>query len=133
MGTRDMDESAFADRMRERRGQPPTDASPTILESGCSATGDDDWMCWVVVSDHHPWYGEAPDECTDGGQLNIELLLNEGERAESMLLGASTAQGWMISAFVCGEGRARQLLKHLVDAANAAVTPRLSGSVVSSR
>ncbi len=139
--TRGMDDGQYAEHMRERRGEPLSEPlleplpelSGAVLGRGAARTvdGDGDWMVWVTVSDRHPWYGEDAEDCTDGGQTSIVALLFAGESVET--IHDNKNGGWMVDVFVEGETRARRLLDKLVDAATAAASSRLSGTVTSVR
>jgi hypothetical protein len=130
--TRDLDGDDFAEHMRARRGAPPPD-SRFILHRNFrdGIHGPHCWYATVTVSDKHPWYGHDLDECTDGGQLDLSLLLDDSEEGEATL--EPEVDGWCIVVWCHSYERAEQLMKFLCDAAEACVSVRLSGTVVSSR
>ena len=125
--TRDLDEEEFADHMRGRRGDPPNLARVVLLTRGYSAAGDGEWMAWVTVAENHPWYGEVMGDCEGVG---VELLL-PGESVEACT--DTKNGGWMLNVFCWSEARAREMLKFMAAAAEAALLPRQDGTVVSSR
>ena len=135
--SRELDDNQFAQRMRERRGDPePELGSEVVFGPIASGTFSSDagFVAFITLADSHPWYGEEFSEC---GNLVDYLDFEVGEVGEALLTQPADMKKplWQVQITATTAARAINLKEYLQEEAEKVLEaiPRLAGTVLSSR